>query len=58
MTNMNAKAVQFEIERLQECCAQYRGDVELMREAMQMHRDHPMFGAVPINERVQTRREP
>ena len=46
MTNMNAEAVQFEIERLQECCAQYRDDIrilscegKLMREALIAARD-------------------
>ncbi len=68
LTNMNAKAVQFEIERLQECCAQYRGDVELMREAMQEFVDRCDAGQVRskytyakfkrILGPVQTRREP
>ena len=46
MANMNAEAVQFEIERLQECCAQYRDDIELMREAMQEFVDRCDAGKV------------
>lgn len=30
MANMNAEAVQFEIERLQECCIQYRDDIKIL----------------------------
>ena len=28
MANMNAEAVEFEIDRLQKCCAQYRVEIE------------------------------
>lgn len=30
MANMNAEAIEFEIERLQECCAQYRDDIKTL----------------------------
>ena len=46
MANMNAEEIKFEIERLQECCAQYRGDIELMREAMQEFVDRCDAGQV------------
>ncbi len=30
MASMNAEAVEFEIARLQECCAQYRDDIKIL----------------------------
>ena len=35
MANMNAEAVQFEIDRLQECCEQYRVEIAALRRELQ-----------------------